>query len=107
MAERHSGVYEPPAHLATRRVDWFTVLKCDPCPFCPSKPWRTPRPMTLDHVQPRALGGSNGVENLVGMCEACNEEKGDRSLLIFLLERSGAEKSAPVATPSRDCPRRV
>ena len=82
--------YEPPAHLATKRIDWFAALRQDPCPFCPLKPWRTLRPGTVDHVQPRALGGSNGVENIVGLCEACNGEKADRSLLAFVLYRRGS-----------------
>lgn len=35
---------------------------------------------TLDHVIPRARGGSNATENLVLACVKCNREKGDMSV---------------------------
>lgn len=33
--------------------------------------------MTLDHIVPWSLGGSNDPENLQTMCADCNNEKGD------------------------------
>jgi hypothetical protein len=33
------------------------------------------RPPTLDHVIPQALGGSNGLRNLVLACHSCNSRK--------------------------------
>jgi len=35
--------------------------------------------LTLDHVQPRALGGTDTVENLVVACRKCNLRKGKRT----------------------------
>lgn len=36
------------------------------------------RDLTMDHDIPVAKGGSNDADNLVTMCRACNEWKGDR-----------------------------
>lgn len=33
--------------------------------------------MTLDHIIPRSLGGSNAITNLRLMCRDCNEERGN------------------------------
>lgn len=38
---------------------------------------KDPRRATLDHVTPRAAGGSNERENLVTSCVSCNSGKGD------------------------------
>lgn len=46
---------------------------------------KQPEQLTLDHVQPRSLGGSNATHNLVTCCMGCNRERGDRSLLAFAL----------------------
>lgn len=36
------------------------------------------RPHTLDHVVPKAHGGSDGLSNRVLACAPCNADKGDR-----------------------------
>ena len=36
--------------------------------------------LTLDHVNPRALGGQNRWENLVACCGPCNRKKDDQTL---------------------------
>lgn len=33
---------------------------------------------TLDHVQPRSLGGSNEPTNLVTSCKRCNDTRGNK-----------------------------
>jgi 5-methylcytosine-specific restriction endonuclease McrA len=38
----------------------------------------------LDHVVPRAHGGSNKVANLVLACDPCNRTKRDRTYLEFV-----------------------
>ena len=40
--------------------------------------------LTIDHVFPRALGGSNAQENLACCCKNCNEKKGKLLLTTFL-----------------------
>lgn len=43
--------------------------------------------LRLDHVVPLADGGTNSALNLVPACDACNSEKSDKPLLVFLLDR--------------------
>lgn len=35
--------------------------------------------LTLDHIVPKARGGSDSWENLVCACTSCNNKKGDRT----------------------------
>jgi 5-methylcytosine-specific restriction endonuclease McrA len=35
--------------------------------------------LTVDHIIPRARGGSDSWENLVAACVGCNNRKGDRT----------------------------
>lgn len=44
-----------------------------PCHYCGAKA------DTVDHIVPLAIGGTNGVYNLVPACRACNLAKGDQS----------------------------
>lgn len=39
--------------------------------------------LTLDHVLPRELGGSNHESNLVTACVSCNSKRGERSAIEF------------------------
>lgn len=34
-------------------------------------------PLTIDHIVPKSLGGSNHIDNLQPMCSACNTAKGN------------------------------
>ena len=45
------------------------------------------RNLTVDHIVPRAHGGTDHVENLWLLCAACNSSKGTRSQEQFLKER--------------------
>ncbi|WXL23939.1 HNH endonuclease [Ectopseudomonas mendocina] len=38
---------------------------------------------TIDHVTPRALGGSNEIGNLLAACMSCNGSKGKKTLEQF------------------------
>lgn len=45
------------------------------CQYC----GRSDLALTIDHVIPKARGGSDGWENLVTACTRCNNKKGDRT----------------------------
>lgn len=34
--------------------------------------------LTLDHVLPKSLGGTNAIDNLVGSCQPCNVKLGNQ-----------------------------
>ena len=50
------------------------------------------RNLTVDHIVPRAKGGSDHVENLQLLCAACNSTKGQGSHeeLIAKLKQTGS-----------------
>jgi hypothetical protein len=53
------------------------------------------RGTTVDHVQPKALGGSKGSwTNRAGACFDCNQKKAHTPLLFFMLEQLGEDLSA-------------
>jgi 5-methylcytosine-specific restriction endonuclease McrA len=52
---------------------------------------------TLDHIIPKATGGSDRVENLTAACYWCNQDRGDMPLDDFI--RSLGERA--VITPER------
>ena len=45
------------------------------------------RNLTIDHIVPKAKGGTDHVENLWLLCGACNSSKGTKSQAEFLKER--------------------
>ena len=45
------------------------------------------RNMTIDHIVPTHAGGTDHVENLWLLCQACNSSKGTKSQAEFLKER--------------------
>jgi 5-methylcytosine-specific restriction endonuclease McrA len=44
-------------------------------------------PLELDHVVPRSRGGSHRESNLVAVCHACNQQKGNRAIEEFLQDK--------------------
>jgi 5-methylcytosine-specific restriction endonuclease McrA len=44
--------------------------------------------LTLDHVDPIAIGGHHVQDNVVPACLRCNSSKGPRTLLIWLLRKA-------------------
>jgi len=64
--------------MAVTKRTRFEVLRRDnyTCRYCKS----TDNPLTVDHVTPVALGGSDDFSNLVAACRDCNYGKGSSSL---------------------------
>jgi 5-methylcytosine-specific restriction endonuclease McrA len=60
------------------------VLKrdCYTCAYC-GEPANE-----VDHIQPRVLGGTDDLDNLVAACRRCNAMKGKRSEALFLGQSS-------------------
>ena len=42
--------------------------------------------LTLDHLIPRDVGGSNDQSNLITACHGCNAKRGDKDLTTFVFE---------------------
>jgi 5-methylcytosine-specific restriction endonuclease McrA len=64
-------------HAIYRRDDYR-------CAYCGHRFKSQLSRLTLDHVQPRAKGGSNRNSNLVTCCDDCNLAKGKKTLNQFL-----------------------
>jgi 5-methylcytosine-specific restriction endonuclease McrA len=59
----------------------YVLLKWNhQCAYCGARDV----PLELDHVQPRARGGSNRVSNLTLACTSCNQRKGNQDVRDFL-----------------------
>ncbi len=50
------------------------------CAYCDA----TGIPLELDHIRPKARGGSDRASNLAVACQKCNQEKADQSVEQFL-----------------------
>jgi len=50
------------------------------CAYCDAKDVQ----LNLDHIQPKASGGSNRVSNLTLACVPCNQKKGAQDVSVFL-----------------------
>lgn len=63
--------------MAVSKRTRFEVLRRDnyACRYCRS----TENPLTIDHVTPVALGGSDAPDNLVACCRDCNAGKSSSS----------------------------
>jgi HNH endonuclease len=61
-------------------------------------------PLNLEHVIPRARGGSNRPSNLVLACIPCNTEKGSQTIEEFLASNPAllACVKAQIAAPLKD-----
>ena len=68
---------------------WDHILKKDVCAFCSDR-----RATTIDHILPKALGGSKGSwTNRTGACFPCNQAKAHTPLLHFMLIQLGEDLS--------------
>lgn len=76
-----SGVEYQQSELAGYEVREYLLEKFDrQCAYCPTKNV----PLQIEHVIPRARGGSNRVSNLTVACEPCNDAKGVMDVREFL-----------------------
>jgi hypothetical protein len=64
--------------------------------------------LTLDHVVPQELGGTNDASNLVTACKSCNSAKGSKNLRSFLAFLSGqGVDTSEIAKRVRNATKRV
>lgn len=76
-----SGVEYQQGELAGYEIREYLLEKFDRrCVYCGIGQ----QPLQIEHVVPRARGGSDRVSNLVIACRACNETKGTRDIREFL-----------------------
>lgn len=73
---------------ATKRRRYIDIIRRDGaerCTYCGAEPLRD-RFLQIDHVHPRALGGTHDLHNLVLACAPCNQSKGAKPLSEWLDE---------------------
>jgi 5-methylcytosine-specific restriction endonuclease McrA len=70
------------------------------CAYC----GKTDIPLQIEHIEPRARGGSNRASNLTLACEQCNQKKGNKSIEQFLKNKPELRKQIHQRqkTPLRD-----
>jgi 5-methylcytosine-specific restriction endonuclease McrA len=62
------------------------------CAYCGAKDI----PLQVEHIVPRARGGSNRVSNLTLACESCNQKKGSQTAAEFGYPRIQAQAKQPL-----------
>ncbi|GCF11979.1 hypothetical protein KDI_55430 [Dictyobacter arantiisoli] len=70
------------------------------CAYCRKKDV----PLQIEHIHPRAKGGSNRISNLCLACEKCNRAKGTQDVAVFLKKEPDVLKriQAQVKHPLKD-----
>lgn len=58
------------------------------CAYCSKKD----APLEIEHIMPRAKGGSDRISNLTLACEPCNKAKGTQDITVFLKKKPGVLK---------------
>ncbi|QMV32475.1 HNH endonuclease [Ralstonia phage Claudette] len=94
-----SGVEYQQGELAGYEVREYLLEKFGrTCQYCDE----TGVPLQVEHIHPKARGGSNRVSNLTLACQPCNEKKDSQDIRVFLakdpmrLERILARAKAPL-----------
>lgn len=59
------------------------------CAYCGER-----KPLTMDHVEPIALGGAHDIDNIAAACGSCNSSKNDTPLVVWLALRALARRAA-------------
>ncbi len=79
-----SGIEYQQGELLGYEVREYLLNKWDrKCTYCEVKDV----PLQVEHVVPKAKGGSNRISNLCLACDKCNKKKGTNDLKEFLFEK--------------------
>jgi 5-methylcytosine-specific restriction endonuclease McrA len=96
-----SGIQYQQGTLAGYEVREYLLEKWQrTCAYC----GKEGVPLQVEHIVPRAKGGSNRVSNLTLACEPCNTKKGTQDLAVFLKKKPEVLKriQAQVKAPLKD-----
>lgn len=79
-----SGVQYQQGTLAGYEVREYLLEKWGrKCAYCGAEN----TPLQVEHIQPKAKGGTNRISNLCMSCEPCNIKKGTQNIEIFLKKK--------------------
>jgi 5-methylcytosine-specific restriction endonuclease McrA len=79
-----SGIEYQQGELAGYEVREYLLNKWDrKCAYCSIENV----PLQVEHIQPRAKGGTDRVSNLCIACEKCNTKKGTQDIRVFLSKK--------------------
>jgi 5-methylcytosine-specific restriction endonuclease McrA len=73
-------------------LGWIRLIRNDPCAYCGAVGGGT-----VDHIVPISRGGRNHWANLTGACGSCNDSKGNRPLLQWILAKAAQAAEGEVA----------
>lgn len=66
-----------------KKVRAFLRKEDGKCPCCGERA-TTSVLYTIEHIKPKSRGGENNLNNFIGMCETCNKDKGNRTIMEYL-----------------------
>lgn len=79
-----SGAEYQQGELAGYEVREYLLNKWDrKCTYCKAENV----PLQIEHIHPKAKGGSNRISNLCLACEKCNQKKGTKDIKDFLSKK--------------------
>jgi 5-methylcytosine-specific restriction endonuclease McrA len=79
-----SGIEYQQGELAGYEVREYLLNKWDrKCAYCSAENTS----LQVEHIQPKAKGGSNRISNLCLACEKCNLKKGIQDIKVFLAKK--------------------
>jgi 5-methylcytosine-specific restriction endonuclease McrA len=96
-----SGIEYQQGELAGYEAREYLLNKWDrKCTYCGIENV----PLQVEHIQPKAKGGTNRISNLCLACEACNIKKGTQDIQVFLKKKPEVLKRvlAQVKRPLKD-----
>lgn len=96
-----SGTEYKRGELAGYEVREYLLEKWNrTCAYCGEKD----APLQIEHIHPKATGGSNRVSNLTLACQPCNQKKGSQPVEVFLKNKPELLKKiqAQAKSPLKD-----